>query len=203
MLYFIIVFISCLTGAVAGIGGAVIIKPVMDAVTNYDAETIGVLAAFCVLLMAVVSVTRHAVKKTHFEKQTVAFVSLGAVLGGYLGKAVLTLLAGNSSDPAVKTVQAAISVALLAFVLVYMNALRKKISFSLKNPAATAAVGLALGMISAFLGVGGGPFNVAFLCLFFGMDMKNASVHSLAIIIFSQLSKLVSVTAAEGLRAMI
>lgn len=199
MFYFLVVLISCLTGAVAGIGGAVIIKPVMDAVSPYDAETVGILASFCVLLMAVVSVTRHAIQKTPFEKKTVIFISAGAVAGGILGKLILSVAAGEAADSKVKTVQAVISVFLLAFVYVYMNVIKDRLHFNLKNPLAVAAVGLALGMLSAFLGVGGGPFNVAFLCLFFSMDMKNASIHSLAIIIFSQSSKLISAQMGEGL----
>ena len=42
-----------------------------------------------------------------------------------------------------------------------------------------------------FLGIGGGPLNVAALSLLFSLGAKEGAVYSLAIIFFSQLSKLV------------
>lgn len=53
-------------------------------------------------------------------------------------------------------------------------------------------VGLVLGFIASFLGVGGGPINVAFLVLFFSMSVKESAVYSVGIIFFSQLSKLIT-----------
>lgn len=37
------------------------------------------------------------------------------------------------------------------------------------NPAMCTAIGLALGMLGAFLGIGGGPFNMVVLYYFFSM----------------------------------
>ena len=51
-------------------------------------------------------------------------------------------------------------------------------------------IGLVLGMTSAFLGIGGGPANVAVLFYFFSMNAKEAAKNSLYIIIFSQLASL-------------
>ena len=58
--------------------------------------------------------------------------------------------------------------------------------------------GLMLGIISSFLGIGGGPFNVAVFMLFFAMDMKSSTVYSVAVIIFSQLSNLTTLFAKTG-----
>ena len=51
-------------------------------------------------------------------------------------------------------------------------------------------VGLGLGMISSFLGIGGGPINLMALSFFFSMEPKKAAANSLYIIVFSQLSSL-------------
>ena len=47
-------------------------------------------------------------------------------------------------------------------------------------------------MISAFLGIGGGPANVAVLYFFFSMEAKEAAKNSIYIIIFSQVSSIVT-----------
>ena len=49
-------------------------------------------------------------------------------------------------------------------------------------------IGLSLGLLGAFLGIGGRPFNVAALCLLFSMPTKLATQNSLLIVLFSQLS---------------
>ena len=49
-----------------------------------------------------------------------------------------------------------------------------------------AAIGLLMGALSAFLGIGGGPINLAVLYYFFSMDTKKASANSLYIILCSQ-----------------
>ena len=51
---------------------------------------------------------------------------------------------------------------------------------------------LSVGMLSSFLGIGGGPINIAVLTLAFSMDTKKAAATSLYIIAFSQLSNLAS-----------
>mgnify|MGYP003291351861 FL=1 len=56
-----------------------------------------------------------------------------------------------------------------------------------------------LGYIASFLGIGGGPINVAVLTLFFSMNVKESAVYSVAIIFFSQLSKLVTMFASSGI----
>ena len=49
-----------------------------------------------------------------------------------------------------------------------------------------------LGGVSAFLGIGGGPVNLAVLYYFFSMDSKTAAMNSLYIIFFSQSTSLLN-----------
>ena len=48
--------------------------------------------------------------------------------------------------------------------------------------------GFLLGLLSAFLGIGGGPINLVALFYFFSMDTKAAAQNSLYIILFSQIT---------------
>ena len=60
------------------------------------------------------------------------------------------------------------------------------------NRAVCAVIGLALGFMSSFLGIGGGPINLVVLFYFFSMPTKTAAQNSLYIILFSQLASLLT-----------
>ena len=53
-------------------------------------------------------------------------------------------------------------------------------------------IGLLLGIMSSFLGIGGGPINLVGLGFFFGMETKTAAANSLYIILFSQAASLLA-----------
>ena len=46
--------------------------------------------------------------------------------------------------------------------------------------------------LSAFLGIGGGPINLAILSFCFSMDSKTAALNSLYIILFSQAASFIN-----------
>jgi uncharacterized membrane protein YfcA len=48
-----------------------------------------------------------------------------------------------------------------------------------------------LGMISSFLGIGGGPIHLTALAFFFSMSPKKAAIHSLYIILLSQTANII------------
>ena len=59
-------------------------------------------------------------------------------------------------------------------------------------------VGCFLGICSSFLGIGGGPINVALIIYLYSMATKMATVCSLVTILFAQISKLVTVGISTG-----
>jgi uncharacterized membrane protein YfcA len=52
-------------------------------------------------------------------------------------------------------------------------------------------IGLFLGVLSSFLGIGGGPINLAVLYFFFSMNTKTAALNSLYMILFAQSASLI------------
>ena len=60
------------------------------------------------------------------------------------------------------------------------------------------AVGVFLGVCSSFLGIGGGPINVALIIYLFSVNTKNATVCSLVTILFARISKLSTVALTTG-----
>lgn len=61
----------------------------------------------------------------------------------------------------------------------------------LENAWAQALIGFCAGACWSFLGIGGGPFNLAILVFFFAMESKPAAQASLFIIAFSQTASLI------------
>lgn len=192
IIYSIIIFIACTIGATVGIGGGIIIKPALDLIGYHSVEVVGFISTCSVFAMSISSSVRHLAAKTKFDKKIVLLVSAGSVLGGIIGNEIFDLAFEKLNAGTVKGVQAVIIAAFIIFVIFYVNIKNAK-TFKIKNPLLIALTGLVLGLMSAFLGIGGGPINTAFLVLLFSFSVKESAVYSVAIIFFSQLSQLVTI----------
>lgn len=191
--YFIICVAATMIGAITGVGGGVIIKPVLDAWSDMAIESISFMCGCTVLAMSVVSIL-GARKDGHLTLTgRGTWLALGASVGGVVGKLVFQVIkAAASHEGLVGVVQNVIMAFLTLGVLLYVIYKNRIKSQSLQNPFACILVGWMLGMVSAFLGIGGGPINLAVLYFFFSMDMKEAAINSLYIILFSQATSLIS-----------
>ena len=187
--------IAATVGSLAGIGGGVIIRPALDAFNYYDnANIANFLSSFCVLAVALTSVIKSIITKQKIENYKASiFLGIGSIIGGILGNFLFDLVKTNSNKNWLIIIQSIILILLLIFVIFYMLFLKKKgIALKITNFIVILIIGLCLGIISSFLGIGGGPINVAVLCFFFSMNMKQAAINSLVIIVFSQTSKIIT-----------
>lgn len=181
---FIIAFIASTIGAISGVGGGVIIKPILDSLGMMNISTINFLSGCTVLSMAISSCIRNTKTKSSHESTTI-ILAIGASFGGVLGKWVFNSLSGNLS-----LLQSFSLLIVNTLVLIYMLNKHKIKSFAIINPIQSMLIGLGLGAISAFLGIGGGPINIAALFYFFSMEPKKIARNSLIIILFSQITSL-------------
>lgn len=188
---FLIALFASVTGAISGIGGGVIIKPVLDAVSGYGVSTISFLSGLTVLSMALVSSLRQRGKNSLSDKPMAVFLSLGGVMGGLTGKTLFEWVKAGASESFVGAVQSACLLVLTLLVLVFMLNLKKIKMLKLKSVPAYLLVGLFLGLASSFLGIGGGPINIMALIFFFSLDNKGAAAYSLCVILFSQIASLI------------
>lgn len=189
LLYFLLAIGATTAGAITGMGGGVIMKPVLDAVGQFDAATINVLTAFTVLTMSVVSVARHLKNKTNIDLKVTIAMAVGSVAGGFIGSRGITLLIQGDARGTSFVVQNSILAVMILLVYVYMRNKHKIKGFGLKGPVPSLLVGLFLGALASFLGVGGGPINVALIILLFGYTTRQAAVSSIVIVLFSHLTK--------------
>lgn len=192
ILYIIIIFLACTVGAVVGIGGGVIIKPLLDFIGIHSVETVGFISTCAVFAMSISSSIKHIRAKTPIKQKVVLLISAGSIFGGIIGNEIFDFVLANLNSNMVKGIQAVIIAAFIIFVILYVNAKDIK-SYNIKNPAAIVFTGLLLGLMSAFLGIGGGPINTTFLVLLFSFTLKESAVYSVAIIFFSQLSQLITI----------
>jgi len=188
-LVFVICLLSCVVGGICGIGGGVIIKPVLDAMDIMGVSTISFLSGLTVLSMSVVNMLRQRRSKL-VELRTGSLLAAGAVLGGILGNALFqSLKQATGQDDLVGMVQAVVLGLVTLLTLIYSAKLRTRLpSYHVEHPAAVVCIGLIMGVLSAFLGIGGGPINLAILFFAFSMDTKKAAANSLYIIMFSQMA---------------
>ncbi len=182
MLYFLIVFVATLIGGISGMGGGVIIKPAFDALSGIDLASIGVLSSVTVLTMSIVSVIKGFRGKPEVDKQLIT-LALSGVAGGYAGSFIFSFATSIVSDQSVNIIQIVLNLLLLIFC-VFQKFFK---THHAQNPFAFIGVGLLLGALATFIGIGGGPINIALLTLIFGFDIKKAVTSSLFIIMFSQL----------------
>lgn len=190
-IYCVVIFFSTMLGALVGLGGGVIIKPMLDLVGHDAVDTVGFISAVAVFAMSISATAKHLRSKSAFNKKTILFIAVGAAAGGYLGNLLFDKILAHYNSQLVKGVQGLILGLFLVAVNIYINGDFKR--FHIEQPFAVVVVGLFLGLAASFLGVGGGPINVAFFVFFFNYSMKEAAVYSVATIFFSQLTKLITI----------
>lgn len=99
MLYFTICFIASTLGAICGIGGGVIIKPVLDATNTLSVVAISFLSGCTVLAMTSYSVLCDRIsKKQSISMRICVPLAVGAAVGGILGKRLFSIIVASSSN---------------------------------------------------------------------------------------------------------
>ena len=156
LIYALVIVVSTSLGAVAGLGGGVIIKPLLDLVGAHDAATINIYSSVAVFVMCCVSLTKQLRAGFQFDKQMVFSVAAGSLLGGVAGDKVFSALTGSFDNHLVKAVQGGILAVVLGLIFIYTLKQDQMPSWKLTNPVTIFAAGFALGAVAVFLGIGGG-----------------------------------------------
>ena len=190
--YVLIIFFSNTIGAISGMGGGVIIKRVLDSLSSDPLVAINFYSSFAVFVMSIVSTFKNAKKGFNIDWMEILYLSIGSLFGGKLGDWLFMFLNGLlKNDKTVNLIQIIIVVISLILALIYSKNSGLKFKGKTKNILFLIS-GVLLGTLSTFLGIGGGPINVALLIFLFNFDAKKAAIYSIASILFSQLMKLIS-----------
>lgn len=192
---------ASIIGSICGIGGGLIIKPVLDASGTLGVAAINFLSGCTVLAMSAYSVISSIIKKDSKADVKGCFpLAIGAVIGGIVGKHLFHLiLVAFKNENRVGIIQAACLIIITLGTLIYTSRKDKITTHHFSGVAFGITVGTVLGLISSFLGIGGGPINLIVLFYFFSMDTKAAAASSIYIIFFSQLSSLINTAATHNI----
>lgn len=198
-LYLYLIFLgvsfgASVVGAICGIGGGVLIKPILDTFGVLSVASISFLSGCTVLSMSCYSVLKARLSKESLvDLKTGTPLAIGAAIGGVTGKMMFQYLSDMfTNKDQVGAIQAVCLLIITLGTMIYTLKKDQIKTLHVQNPLVCIAIGLVLGICSSFLGIGGGPINLVVLFYFFSMDTKTAAQNSLYIILFSQITSLVN-----------
>lgn len=184
IIYIVITFFATVIGSISGLGGGIMIKPSLDLIGFHTLTDINFLSSCSVFVMALYSTYKQVKSGVSINFKMISIIAVGSILGSKIGNIAFSYTIQVFGQDVIQRFQSLFLVFLLSFVLITVR--KKWQLFEVKNPFIMALIGCILGAMSAFLGIGGGPINVAVYMLFFSVDIKVASIFSLASILFSQ-----------------
>ncbi|GAD46371.1 MULTISPECIES: sulfite exporter TauE/SafE family protein [Streptococcus] len=190
ILYTLIVLFATALGAVTGAGGGAIIKPVFDLVGMDTAGTISVYSTIAVFSMCLSSIYKHSKSGIVLQKKIMLGLSIGSLAGGLLGDTVFKVVTDSIPNERVTFIQSIFLFLVLFSVLIFTRFSERIPKAKWRNLFFSLAAGFAAGLISVFLGIGGGPLNIIILMGFMSYSAKESVPYSIAMIFFAQIPKI-------------
>lgn len=169
----------------------------MDAFGAADVTTINFLFGCTVLSMTCYSVIKSKVSgDSRINPKIDTPLAVGAAAGGLAGRRLFSAAASFFGDANIAgAVQAGTLMLVTVGTLLYTLNKEKIATHKVTGAIPYMAIGMALGISSSFLGIGGGPINLVVLFYFFTMSTKRAAQSSLYIILFSQAASTIAAIA--------
>lgn len=196
LLFLAISFAASTVGAICGIGGGVVIKPTLDLFRLTSVPAASFLSSCTVLAMSSYSVGRSVLSRSArvLEFSTTTPLAFGSAAGGIFGQFLFRYVRNSfSSVDRVGAVQSAALAVITFGTLLYVLMKGRVKTHRVSNPLFCILIGLMLGGMSSFLGIGGGPINLVVMYYFFSMEPKTATLNSLYVIFISQIASLSTV----------
>lgn len=190
IIYSVIVLCATMIGAITGLGGGIIIKPAFDFVGMDTTSMISVYSTVAVFTMCLVSIYKRSRLGFHIHKNIALGLAFGSIVGGKIGDAVFLWAVEKVDSSLVSASQSIILFLLLGGIILFTLNKGKINTLEVSNLFAIVTIGLLVGIISVYLGIGGGPLNIALLVYFFSMKAKDAAAYSILMIFFAQIIKM-------------
>lgn len=205
IIFFAVSIFASVVGAICGVGGGVFMKPALDAVGVLPVNTITFLSTCTVISMTSYNVINAAVNTKKgkgdnlIDWSLTTWLGIGSGIGGVIGKAVYQNVKASFENPEMVGGYQAIALFIaVGLTLIYTLNKKRCKGYHVKNKASLLALGFALGTLSSFVGIGGGPMNLAVLFFFLSMPTKMAAQNSLYMILISQVMGLITTFVKGG-----
>lgn len=193
ILYFLIAIFATTVGAMSGLGGGTIIKPLMDAFSGLEVATINLMSSCAVFAMTFSRIIQGRNDGIPLDMKTSIPLAVGSAFGGMAGKYLFQKIEWN-----MVLLQSTLLLLLNTGIYFYLKVKHKVPTHNVENQFYSMCIGACLGGISAFLGIGGGPINMMVLGYFYSSSVKVAAKRSIFIILFAQTMG-IATTVATGL----
>lgn len=190
IIYLIIALFATVIGSLVGLGGGVIMKPLMQAVTSQDALTINVLSSITVFFMAMSTLYKRTSADRSLYKHQYVYLIIGSLIGGVIGNSTFELFLSVFSNENIVSLTQTIILIVLLVIVVFKHLYVEKLP-KFRSKTAMFIIGIFLSILSTFLGIGGGPINVPIFIGFLGVTILDATYLSILVIFFSQFSNIV------------
>ena len=145
ILVFAVCFLASLLGPLCGIGGGVIIKPVVDAMNVMSVSTVSFLSSMSVLIMSLSTLAQNAASgQSDIDARAMSPIAVSSAVGGVIGKMLFNRLGSVFPDAElVGAVQAAVLIVLAVLVpiawFIWMGVRLPKTGFSPDRAVASGA----------------------------------------------------------------
>ena len=151
ILFFCVSFFASIAGAICGIGGGVIIKPVLDMLGLASVATISFLSGCTVLSMSCYTVGKNiAAGDNRVDFRTGTPLAIGAAVGGVVGKQLFSTIAGMFPNPNTVGVVQSICLAIITIGTFVYTLFKARIQGKhITNPTFCVIIGLVLGLMSS------------------------------------------------------
>ena len=131
LIYSLIIFFATFLGAFVGLGGGVIIKPLLDLIGHDSIATVNFISAFAVFSMSISSTIKHIKAKTKIDFKFIITLSIGSVAGGIAGSRLFDYMLTIFDNTDLKRIQGIILGILLIISVIYINLKKRKAVFEL------------------------------------------------------------------------
>lgn len=205
IIFFVVSIFASVVGAICGVGGGVFMKPALDAVGVLPVNTITFLSTCTVISMTSYNVISSAINTKKgkggnlIDWNLTTWLGIGSGVGGVIGKSIYqSIKASFENQEMVGGYQAIALFIAVGLTLIYTLNKKRCKGYHVQNKAALLGLGFALGTLSSFVGIGGGPMNLAVLFFFLSMPTKTAAQNSLYMILISQVMGLITTFVKGG-----
>ncbi|SHF13143.1 sulfite exporter TauE/SafE family protein [Clostridium fallax] len=168
MIYFFIALIACIIGSFIGVGGGIIIIPLLLSL-GIEKSNAAVNSALTVFIMSILTTIIY-IRRKQGDLKTAILFGIGVIPGAAIGVHINKLVSP-------KTFNIIFIVLMISLIIILF--FKKRVPKINLNNITKPFIGLFIGIVSGLFGIGGGPITVPALLLLYGATQKNAGATAI------------------------
>ncbi len=192
MIYFLLGGICTYLSCCAGLGGATLLRPLLDAVSSLPPSSIAALCTIASLTAALVGAFFMLSSPLPLDQDELILLGAGGALGGIAGDLFSARFYSMLGPDGAFLLQNALFFTLLALPAVYFSVLSRTLRPLQLTRLAALPAALLIGLLASFLAFGAQPITIAAYYLLFDAEHEEASCAALTIAVSAMAAKLVT-----------